>query len=62
MICLRRINTTRRIQAVNPALKSAIGRSNVKTLAELSGAPGYPLYYKNAQDVDKAIEQRSPGY
>ena len=44
-------NAEGRVQAVNPAVKSAIGRSNINILVELSGALGYPMHYKNAQDV-----------
>jgi hypothetical protein len=36
-----------------------LGRSNINTLVELSGALGYPLAYKDAKDVDREIKSQT---
>ncbi len=51
-------NAEGRLQAVNPALKSGIERSNINTLVELSAALGYPLHYHDAKDVDAEIKRK----
>jgi len=53
-------NAEGRKQMVNPALKSAIGRSNIHTLVELLAALGHPLFYKTPQAVAQAIQRTNP--